>query len=178
MVFHHNTSPRSIFLEDDSISLTSKARIHSCLDKGARLWLVARPFICSFRITHLIFTSLLCFHLGLIQPLTSSLLTCECGHGLDIFGTHLARCPFGGQRIATHDAIQNVMYAYVWEGTLYGENSGTPFCQEFHYSQFLHDLRGLGFHCWCGGYWLVTGDDDFKCHYSTGKCNYKTYHHC
>jgi hypothetical protein len=34
-------------------------------------------------------------HLGLIQPLASNLLMCECGHKLDAFGTHLARCPFG-----------------------------------------------------------------------------------
>ncbi len=35
MDFHHNTSFRSI-LEDDSISLASKAHICSCLGKGAR----------------------------------------------------------------------------------------------------------------------------------------------
>ncbi len=112
MVFHHNTSFRSI-LEDDFIPLASRARIHSCLGKGVGLWLVVRPFICSFHITHFIFTSALCLHLGLIQPLTSNLLTCECGHGLEIFGTRLACCPFGGQRITTHDAIQNVMYVFV-----------------------------------------------------------------
>jgi hypothetical protein len=53
----------------------------------------------------------LCFCFGLIQHSTSSFLTCECGHGLDAFGMHLVRCPFRGQQIATHDAIQNVMYA-------------------------------------------------------------------
>ncbi len=53
---HHDTSFRSI-LEDDSISLASKACICSCLGKGARLWLIIRPFICSFHITHFIFTS-------------------------------------------------------------------------------------------------------------------------
>jgi hypothetical protein len=26
---------------------------------------------------------------------------------------HLVHCPFGNQQIATHDAIQNVMYALV-----------------------------------------------------------------
>ncbi len=35
---------------------------------------------------------------------------CECGHGLDAFGTHLTQCPFGGQQVATYDAIRNIMY--------------------------------------------------------------------
>jgi hypothetical protein len=39
------------------------------------------------------------------QPLTSSLLMCECGHGLDVFGMHLVCHPFGGQWIVTHDTI-------------------------------------------------------------------------
>jgi len=44
MDIHHDTSLRFI-LEDDSISSTSKACIHSCLGKGAWLWLVVRPSI-------------------------------------------------------------------------------------------------------------------------------------
>jgi len=58
---------------------------------------------------------MLCFHLGLIQPSTSSLLTCECGHGLDAFGMHLIHCAFGGKKIATNDAIQDIMYVLVQE---------------------------------------------------------------
>ncbi len=104
MDFHHDTSFKSI-LENDSISSTSKTHIHFCSNKGAGLWLVVRPSIHSFRITHSIFTSTLHFHLGLIQPLTFSLLMCECGHILDAFGMHLIHCLFEGQRIATHDAI-------------------------------------------------------------------------
>jgi len=95
MDIHHDTSLRSI-LEDDSISLASRACICFCLGKGARLWLVVKPSIYSFCITHFIFTSALHFHLNLIQPSTSSLLTCECGHKLDAFGTHLIHCMFGG----------------------------------------------------------------------------------
>jgi len=110
--FHHNTSLRFI-LEDDSISSTSKTCIRSCSSKGAGLWLVIMPCICSFYIAHFTFILMLCFHIGLIQPLASSLFTCECGHGLDAFGTHLVHCPFQGQRITTHDAIRNIMYAFV-----------------------------------------------------------------
>ncbi len=101
---HHDTSLRSI-LEDDSISLASKTHIRSCLKKGARLWVVIKPSIHLFRITHSTCTSALRFCLGLIQPLTSNLLMCEYEHGLDTFGTHLTRYMFRGQRIATHDAI-------------------------------------------------------------------------
>jgi hypothetical protein len=43
-------------LEDDSISSTSKARIHFCLGKGMGLWLIAKPYICSFHIAHFTFT--------------------------------------------------------------------------------------------------------------------------
>jgi len=46
MDIHHDTSLRSI-LEDDSISSTSKVCIHSYLNNGARLWLIARPSMCS-----------------------------------------------------------------------------------------------------------------------------------
>jgi len=86
----HNTSLRSI-LEDDSISSTSRTRICSCLGKGARLWLVTKPSIYSFRIAHFTFTFVLFFRLDLIQPLASNLLTCECRHELDVFGMHLIR---------------------------------------------------------------------------------------
>jgi hypothetical protein len=65
MDIHHDTSLRFI-LDDDSISSTSRTHIHSCSGKGARPWLVVRPFICSFRIAHFIFTSMLHFHFGLI----------------------------------------------------------------------------------------------------------------
>jgi len=58
---------------------------------------------------------MLCFRLNLIQPSTSNLLMCECGQRLDVFNTHLTPCPFGGQQIATHDAIKDVMYALARE---------------------------------------------------------------
>jgi hypothetical protein len=100
MYIHHDTSLKSI-LKNDSISLAYKVRIRSCLGKRARLWLIIRPSIRSFRITHSIFTSTLRFRFSLIQPSTSNFLTCECGHKLDAFDTHC--CPFGNQQIITHD---------------------------------------------------------------------------
>ncbi len=51
---HHSAFLRFI-LEEDSISLTSKACICFCLCKGSRLWLIVRPSICSFHITHFTF---------------------------------------------------------------------------------------------------------------------------
>jgi len=107
---HHDTSLRSI-LEDDSISSAFKACIHCCLGKGEGLWLVTQPFINSFCIAHSTSTLVLYFRFDLIQQSTSSFLTCECRHGLNAFNMHLTRCSFGGQWIATHDAIRNVMYA-------------------------------------------------------------------
>jgi hypothetical protein len=92
------------------MSLASKARIHFCSSKGARLWLVAKPSICSFRIAHSTFISMLCFRFDLIQH-----LMCECGHGLDAFGTHLICCAFGSQRIAIDDTIQDIMYSLAWK---------------------------------------------------------------
>ncbi len=114
MYIQHNTSIKSV-LEDDSISSTSRTCICSYLSKGAGLWLVVNPSIHSFHIAHSTFTSALHFHLDSIQPSTFSFYTCECGHKLDAFGTHLVRCPFGGQWIATHDTIRNVMYAFAWK---------------------------------------------------------------
>ncbi len=95
MDIHHDTSFRSI-LEDDSISSASKTHIHFFSGKGAGLWLVIRPSICLFHIPHSTFTLAQCFHFSLIQPLTFSLFTCECGHGLGTFGTHLVYGMFGG----------------------------------------------------------------------------------
>ncbi len=108
----HDTSFRSI-LEDDFISFISRTHICFCSGKGARLWLFATPSIHLFYIAHSIFTSSLCFCLGQIQPSTSSFFTCECGHKLYTSCMHLACCPFEGQQITTHDAIQNVMYAFI-----------------------------------------------------------------
>jgi hypothetical protein len=127
---HHDTSFRFI-LEDDFIPSTSKARIHFCSGKGARLWLVAKPSICSFCITHFIFTLVLCFRLGLIQPLASSPLTYKCGHKLQAFNTHLAQCPFGGQRIATHDTIQENGHN-VWKERWYALTSKVSLQTNFY----------------------------------------------
>jgi hypothetical protein len=92
MDFHHDTSLKSI-LEDGSISSTSRTCVCSCSGKGARLWLVVRPSIYLLCIANFIFTSTLHFCLGLIQPSAFSFFTCECGHRLDAFGTHLIHCP-------------------------------------------------------------------------------------
>ncbi len=109
MDIHHDTSLWSI-LEDDFISSTSKIHICSCSGKGVGLRLIFKSSIHLFHIAHFTFTSSLCFHLDLIQPLTSNLLTCERGHVFDTLGTHLTRCLFGNQWIPTHDVIRNIMY--------------------------------------------------------------------
>jgi hypothetical protein len=83
MDIHRDTSFKSI-LEDGSISSSSRARIHFCSGKRARLWLVVKPFIGSFHIVYSTCTLALHFCLGLIQPSTFSLSTCECGHGLTL----------------------------------------------------------------------------------------------
>jgi len=114
MDIHHDTFLKSI-LEDDSIFSTSRACIRFCLRKGFGLWLIIRPSICLFHIAHFTFTLALRFYFGLIQPLTSNLLTCDYGHGLNVSSMHLICCPFGGQQITTHDTIQGVMYALTQE---------------------------------------------------------------
>jgi len=65
MDIYHDTSLRCI-LKDDSIFSTSIAYIHFYLKKGARLWLVITPSICSFHIAHFIFTLALHFRFDLI----------------------------------------------------------------------------------------------------------------
>jgi hypothetical protein len=54
-----------------SIPLAFKARIRFCLGKGARLWLIVKPFICSFHIVHFIFILTLHIYFSLTQPSTS-----------------------------------------------------------------------------------------------------------
>ncbi len=60
MDIHHDTFFKSI-LKHDSISSTSRIRIHSCSGKETGLWLIYRPSICSFHIAHSTFTSALHF---------------------------------------------------------------------------------------------------------------------
>jgi hypothetical protein len=126
---HHDTSFKSI-LENDFIPSTSRARICSYLGKGVGLWLVDKSSICLFSITHSIFTLALYFCLSLIQPSASNPLTCKCGHKLHASNMHLAPCPFKDQQITTHNTIQYVIKKV---DMLYGERSGTPLHQEFHY---------------------------------------------
>ncbi len=137
MDIHHNTALRSS-VENDSISLTSKAYIRSCSRMGARLWLVTRPSNHSFHIAHFIFTSTLCFHLIFIQPSASSLVTCKCGHKLDAFSKHLVHCPFGGQQMPhMTPSKMSCMPLLKRMGTLYGENGDMPLHQEFHYKSIF-----------------------------------------
>jgi hypothetical protein len=114
MDIHHDTSFRDI-LEDDSISFASRTCICSCSGKGVGIWLVVRPSIHSFRIAHSTFISTMHFCLNLIKLLASSIFMCECGHRLNGSSTHLTHWPFGGQQIATHDTIKDIMYAFVWK---------------------------------------------------------------
>jgi hypothetical protein len=65
MDIHHDTSFKTI-LEDDSISLASKACISFCSSKGVGLWLIVTSFIRLFYITHSTFTLMLRFCLNLI----------------------------------------------------------------------------------------------------------------
>ncbi len=84
----------------------------------------------------------------MIQFSTFSFLTCECGHGLDAFGTHLAGCLFRGQRITTHDAIRDMMYALTTK--MYGKSDGMPLRQEFHYEWVMRTMYLLSM------WWLLT----------------------
>jgi len=138
MNIHHDTSFRFI-LEEDFIFLTFKICNRSCLNKGARLWLIARSYICSFCITHFIFTSTLCFRLGSIQPSTFSLFTCEYDHELDASSTHLTDCSFESQQIITHDAIRNVIYVFtqnnghdIWKEQWYAFTLGVSLRADFY----------------------------------------------
>ncbi len=152
MDIHHDTSLKSI-LEDDSISSTSKTRICYQSSKGVGLWLITRPCIHLFHIIHFTFTSMLCFCLDLILLSTSNIFTCECGYGLDGFGTHLTHCLFESQQIARHDAIQVVKYAFAREWAHYMVKvMVSPYIRSFITSQFLHGLKGPVFCCQCGGY--------------------------
>ncbi len=165
MDIHHNTSLRPI-LKDDSISFVSRAHICFCSDKEpTRLWLIAWPSICSIYIAHFIFTLAMHFCFDLIQSLTISLIMCECEYGLNVFDTHLAHCLFGGQQIATHDAIIDVMYTFTQKWACCMEKMVVhPYVKSFIMTRFLHDSWGPSLCCQCGGQWLNTRDGDYKCH--------------
>jgi len=155
-------------------SWSSRAHICSCLGKEAGLWLIIRPYIHLFHITYFALILMFCFYLGLIQPLASSLFTCECGHGLKAFSMHLTSCLFKGQWITTHDAIKkSCMHLLERVATLYGESDDTPYVRSFITNQFLHDSWRPGLCCRCGGYWPNTEDDGYECHYLTKRWSCK-----
>jgi hypothetical protein len=74
MDIRHDASFRFI-LEDDSIILALRVRVYSCSGKGVMVWLITKPSICSFHITHFTFILTLCFCFSLIQPLTFNFFT-------------------------------------------------------------------------------------------------------
>jgi hypothetical protein len=114
MDIHHDKSFRSI-LEDDSISLTSRAYIYFCSAKGVGLWLIIRPFIYLFHIAHFTFISTLHFVSIWFNFQHLVFFMCEYTHGLNTFDTDLTSCLFGGQQITTHDTTKNIMYAFAGE---------------------------------------------------------------
>jgi hypothetical protein len=59
-----------------------------CLLKELIIWLVVRPFICSFHIAHSTFILMMGFHFGLIQLSASNPFTCECEYKLDVSSMH------------------------------------------------------------------------------------------
>jgi hypothetical protein len=162
MNVHHDTSFRSILM-DDSIFSTSKARICYYSGKGAKLWLVARPSICSFCIAHFTFTSVLRFCLDLIQPSASSLFTCECGHGLDAFSSLPIWKSVDGchtwHHLRHHVCPRSRKWVHYMEITMVHLYIGS-----FITSRSLHDLKKLGVGCRCGGYWSDVGKGGFECH--------------
>jgi hypothetical protein len=164
MDIHHNTSSKFI-LEDGSISLASKACIHSCSGKGVGLWLVVRPSICSFCITHFIFTSTLCFHLGLIQPLIFSFLTCECDQKVEHIWHTLNLFVWRSTNNHTWRHSKHHVCFRTRKRTCCMEKMVVhPYVMNFIMNQSLHDPRRLGLHCQCGGYWPNAGDSGFECH--------------
>ncbi len=175
MDIHHHTSFKFI-LEDDSIFLTLRTCTHSCLGKGARLWLIVRRYIFSFYITHFTFTLTLCFRFDLIQPLAFNLLTCEYGHGLNASNTL-----FIGSSTNSHTwhHWKHHVCPCLKEWAHYMEKTVVHlYVKSFFTNQLLHDLWGPCICWWCGGYWPNMGDNGYECHYSTNMSNYKTYHHC
>jgi len=119
-------------LEDDSISSNFKAFIHFCSSTGTGLCLIIKLSICSFHIAHSTFTLTLCCCFNLIQPATSNFFMCECAHKFNTSSMHL-RCPFRGQRIATHDTIRDFIYIIAWK-------SGHDVWKEWWYT-FMLGLR-------------------------------------
>ncbi len=149
MDIHHDTSLKFI-LEDDSISSAFRTRIRSCSSKGARLWLIVKPSIYLLYITHFIFILTLCFHLNLIQPSTFSLFMCECEHGLDTYGTHLAHCSFDIHtwcHLKRHVCPHSREWARCMERTMV-----RLYVKSFITHWFLHDSRGPSCCCRCAGY--------------------------
>jgi hypothetical protein len=150
---HHNTSLRFI-LENDSISSTSKGHIHFFFSKGIGLWLVAKPFIYWFCITHSTFILALHFYLNLILSSTFN-------------SFHMWMCTQVGRIWHSLNSLHvwKLTDSHTWchlkchvcpcsrEWTCCMERVVVcPYVKSFITSQFLHDPRGPSFYCRCGGY--------------------------
>ncbi len=153
MDIHHDTSLRFI-LEGDSISSTSKVRICFCLGKGARLWLVIRPSIYSFRMAHFTFTSTFCFHFGLIQPSTSNFFHVWMWTRDGRIWHTLSLLPVW--RLMDHHTWHHPKcyvcpHSRKWAQCM-ERMKVRPYIMSFITNWSLHDLRRPCLCCQCGGY--------------------------
>jgi hypothetical protein len=84
-----------------------KAHLRFYARFGAGAWLFARLVIPCFHLPSNVFSSMLKKRLNLPHPLALGLTHCICVWLLNPMGIHLHCCTHGGERIASHDAIQN-----------------------------------------------------------------------
>ena len=95
----------------------ARARLRSVAGPGAGAWITASPIIVSLQMAPDLYTTAIRTRLGLSHPGLQGHLTCICGHSMDAQGTHLLRCPRGGERTAAHDAVRDAIAAIASESS-------------------------------------------------------------
>jgi hypothetical protein len=75
---------------------------------GVDVWLLIRLIILFFHLPSNVCSTTLHTKLGLSHPLVLGVSHCVCNQPLDPMGIHLLYCEHGGERMTSHDVVQNV----------------------------------------------------------------------
>jgi hypothetical protein len=78
---------------------------------SVNVWLLTCLVILFFHLPSNDFSTTLHTRLGLSQPLILGVSHCICNQPLDPMGIHLLCCTHGGERMVSHDVVQNVFVA-------------------------------------------------------------------
>jgi hypothetical protein len=78
-------------------------------------WLLVHFTILAFHLFSTHFLTTLRIRFVLPHPMVAHLSRYQCGHAIEDLGSHLLRCPCGGEHTTTHDTFWNIIVVIALE---------------------------------------------------------------